>query len=231
MSDVAVISTPDHSELLRPTYFMDHEHPGVREFVARMVGGATDPVAKAVRLYYAVRDGIRYDPYRFHMHRENFRASHTLSAGAAFCIPKSILLGAVARAAGIPAQLGFIDVRNHLSTERLRQLMGTDVFMWHGYTALYLEGQWVKATPAFNIEMCRRFDVLPLDFDGTHDAMMHPYNANNQRHMEYLTDRGIYADFPYPKFIEDLRHHYPQFIRMAGVELGDFENETVLVTE
>lgn len=227
VSDESVIAS-DHSEFLRPTYFMDHEHPAVREFVARAVENETDPVKKAVKLYYAVRDGIRYDPYRFHMRPENFQASYTVSMGAAFCVPKSILLGAAARAAGIPAKLGFIDVRNHLCTERLRQLMGSDVFIWHGYATLHLGGRWVKATPAFNIEMCRRFGVLPLDFDGMSDAMMHPYNARNERHMEYLKDRGVYADFPYQNFVDDLHRHYPRFVHAAEVEFEDFESEKIL---
>lgn len=227
VSDGSVIAS-DHSEFLRPTCFMDHEHPAVRKFVAHAVGDETDPVKKAVKLYYAVRDGIRYDPYRFHMHPENFQASYTVSMGAAFCIPKSILLGAAARAAGIPAKLGFIDVRNHLCTERLRRVMGSDVFIWHGYTAMYLGGQWIKATPAFNIEMCRRFGVLPLDFDGASDAMMHPYNARNERHMEYLKDRGIHADFPHQNFVDDMRRYYPQLVGTRGIEPGDFENEKIL---
>ena len=30
--------------------------------------------------------------------------------------------------------------------------MGTDLFVYHGYAELFLDGKWVKATPAFNVE-------------------------------------------------------------------------------
>src|SRR5574341_322846 len=64
---------------------------------------------------------------------------------------------AVARVVGIPARVGYADVRNHLSTPKLRELVGGDLFVWHGYAELHLEGRWVKATPAFNLTLCERF--------------------------------------------------------------------------
>jgi hypothetical protein len=60
-------------------------------------------------------------------------------------VPKAAVLAAVARAAGIPARLGYADVRNHMSTERLRQTMKTDVFVWHGLRGSDGVGDW--ATP------------------------------------------------------------------------------------
>lgn len=73
-------------------------------------------------------------------------------------------------AAGIPARLGFADVKNHLATPRLTDLNGGDVFHWHAYTDLHLEGRWVKATPAFDLALCERFGVLPLEFDASGSA-------------------------------------------------------------
>ena len=70
----------------------------------------------------------------------------------------------------VPSKVGFADVRNHLCTPRLRALMGSDVFIYHGITELFLDGKWVKATPTFNIGLCERFGVIPLDFDGHADA-------------------------------------------------------------
>ena len=98
------------------------------------------------------------------------RASAVLATGYGWCVTKAALLAAAARAAGIPARLGFADVRNHLSTERMRATMATDVFVWHGYTELWLQGAWRKATPAFNVELCERFGLLPLEFDGRNDS-------------------------------------------------------------
>ncbi|HIL92411.1 MAG TPA: transglutaminase family protein [Cycloclasticus sp.] len=202
------------AEFLKPTAFIDSDNAKVVEFANKAIAGATTDIDKAIKLYYAVRDGIRYDPYKFYLDKENFTASNTLNNRATYCIPKAVLLTACARAVGIPAQLGFSDVRNHLSTQKLLDLMETDVFIWHGYSVLYLGGQWVKATPAFNIEMCERFGVKPLEFDGVNDSFMHAYNQDNEKHMEYLTDHGFFSDLPHQLIVDAIKETYPKFCRM-----------------
>ena len=52
------------------------------------------------------------------------------------------VLAAAARVLGVPARLGFADVRNHLTSPRLREMMNTDVFAYHGYTELLIDGRW-----------------------------------------------------------------------------------------
>jgi transglutaminase-like putative cysteine protease len=123
-------------------------------------------------------------------------------------VPKAALLVAACRAAGLHARLGFADVRNHLSTERLRQTMKTDVFIWHGYADIWLEGQWVKATPAFNIELCDKFGLLPLEFDGLSDSIYHPFDKTGQRHMEYVNQRGTFDDMPLAQIVADFQTVY-----------------------
>lgn len=199
---------------LARTPFLDFDHPEVAAFASRAAGGGS-PRDQAVRLYYAVRDGIRYDPYSFHVTPEWLSASRTLRAGAGWCVPKAVLLAACCRARGIPARLGFADVKNHLATERLLAMMGSDLFIWHGYVSLLLEGRWVKATPAFNIEMCRRFEVLPLEFDGTADSLLQPFDAKSRRHMEYVRDRGLFDDLPFEALSADMRASYPRLIAAA----------------
>ncbi len=191
-----------------PTRFLDFEAPEVRALVARTLGDVTDPTERAVRLFYAVRDGIRYDPYATGSDPEAYRASRVATAAAAFCIPKAVLLTAAARAVGIPSRLGFADVRNHLSSEKLRARMGTDLFVFHGYSELHLDGRWLKATSAFNRELCQRFGVLPLEFDGTADAMLHPFDARGERHMEYVRDRGAWSDLPLDEILGVFRATY-----------------------
>ena len=216
-------------EFLEPTYYLDSDSDEVQSFTQEVIGDASDDITKAIRLFIAVRDRIVYDPYRFELETTNFKASTVLKDGRSFCIPKAILLAAAARAAGIPAQIGFADVKNHLCTARLLELMDTNVFMWHGYTVLYLDGQWVKATPAFNIQMCERFGVKPLDFDGKSDAMMHPHNVHNEKHMEYMQDHGWFVDFPYKRLVQVFMDNYPKLLEMANHgKLGNFEMETVV---
>ena len=118
-----------------------------------------------------------------------------------WCVPKAVLLTAGARAAGIPARIGFADVRNHLSTERLLEQMGTDLFVYHGYVALHMGGAWRKVSPAFNAELCARFGVPALEFDGTSDALLHPYDGAGRRHMEYVADHGTWSDIPFESML------------------------------
>lgn len=194
---------------LSPTEFIDSDHASVREFVQQYDNPDYSDIERGVRLYYAVRDQIRYDPYAFNLQRSNFLASSVLAKGSGYCVPKATLLTAAARAAGIPARVGYADVRNHLSTERLSKLMGTDVFYYHGYCELWLEGKWVKCTPAFNQELCDRFGVRDLEFNGRDDSLFHPCDREGQQHMEYLNDHGSFDDVPYERMIDAYRRHYP----------------------
>lgn len=190
--------------------YVDSAAPEVVAFARQACGDARDDVAKAVRLYYAVRDGIVYTPYCDFRSRETFRASACLARGSGFCVAKAALLAAAARAVGIPARVGFADVRNHLTTPKLRRLMGSDTFYYHGYTELFLEGKWVKATPAFDRRLCEKFGVRPLEFDGRADSLFHPYDVEGRRHMEYVRDRGPALDVPVDEILETFNRYYPK---------------------
>lgn len=195
-------------EFLSPGRYIDSAHPAVVEFARKHVKGATD-LERAVSLYYAVRDGIRYNPFLDFSQDTAFRGSVCLETGEGFCIGKAALLAACARAVGIPARVGFADVKNHLTTPRLAERMGSDLFVYHGFTELWLEGKWVKATPAFNLDLCRKFRVRPLEFDGRNDSIFHPFDADERRHMEYLRERGSFADVPVAEIQRVFRETYP----------------------
>ena len=200
---------------LEPAEYVDSAVPEIVAFARKVCEGASDDITRAVRLYYAVRDGIVYTPYVDFTTRETFRASACLARGSGFCVGKAALLAAAARAAGIPARVGFADVRNHLTTPRLRQLMGTDLFYYHGYTELYLDGKWVKATPAFDRGLCGKFGVHPLEFDGRQDSLFHPLDARGRRHMEYVRDRGAFTEVPVADILETFTRFYPQLTAAA----------------
>ena len=186
----------DIQQYLSPTAFIDSDNAAIQAFASNCAGDIADPREKAIALYYVVRDQIFYDPYNVALTPDGLKASQTLEQGAGWCVPKAILLAACCRAQGVPAKLGFADVKNHLSTERMRAVMGTDVFIWHGYTAIYLNGEWVKATPAFNLSLCEKFHIHPLEFDGLADSIYHEFDQSGNRHMEYLNYRGEFADMP-----------------------------------
>lgn len=216
----------DVEQYLARGEFIDSDNPQVRTFAEKRSAGASDEVSRAIKLYYAVRDEVLYDPYFTGIARRFFRASDCLRAGRGFCIPKAALLAAAARAVGIPSRVGYADVRNHLLTKRLRDLIGSDLIIWHGFTELYLEGNWVKATPAFNLTLCERFGVVPLEFDGRNDSLFHEYDRAGRLHMEYVNQRGSFADVPYDILIADLHRTYPRWIALhANGDAADFERE------
>jgi transglutaminase-like putative cysteine protease len=201
------------SQYLEPGQYVDSDADAIVEFAPRICGDETDEVARAVRLYYAVRDEIVYTPYFDFRSEDTYRASTCLTRGSGFCVAKAALLAAASRVVGIPARVGYADVRNHLCTPRLRALMGTDIFYYHSYAEMYLRGKWVKATPAFDRGLCDRFGVKTLEFDGSEDSLMHPYNERGRRHMEYLRDRGPSADVPVRDIMEKFALEYPRFGR------------------
>ena len=209
-----------------PGEFIDSADVSVQEFAKKAAEGAGDDVSRAVKLYYAVRDEVLYDPYCSGEERLYFRASDCLGAKRGFCIPKAALLAAAARSIGIPARVAYADVRNHLSTKKLLELMGGDLFIWHSFTELFLEERWVKATPAFNLSLCERFGVHPLEFDGRHDSLFHEFDREGRRHMEYVRERGSYPDVPYGTIIADFRKTYPRWMALVSEgKRGNFAAE------
>jgi transglutaminase-like putative cysteine protease len=205
------------AEDVAPTAFIDSDSAVVRDFAAEVTADARDEHEVVARLFAAVRDGIRYDPYSVSGDPADYRASKVLRSDSGYCVQKSIALTAAARAAGIPSRLGFADVRNHLQSERLREAMGTDLFVWHGYSTFFVGGRWTKASCAFNAELCERFGVPPLDFDGRNDALLHAFSGDGSRYMEYVRERGTYTDLPLRTMLEDLRETY-------GAGRGEQEN-------
>lgn len=217
----------DLARFLRPTPYLDLGHPRVAALAAEVSEAEEEPGARAARLFRRVRDEIRYDPYRIRLEPDALTAGATLAAGHGFCVTKAVVYAAGLRALGIPARLGFADVVNHLSTARLRREMRTDLFVFHGFTEAWLEGRWVKATPAFDAPLCARFGVDPLEFDGVHDAVLQPANRGGDRFLEYVRDRGSRDDLPFDELVAAWREAYPHlFTGQRRWWTGEFETES-----
>lgn len=209
---------PLPEDCLATTEFFDYEHPSVVKYLEENLEPGLPEVERAVRLYYLVRDGWRYNPYVVKSQREAFTASYLMTRRQSYCIPKALLMGALARATGIPARLGFGDVMNHLSSPRLVEYLKTDVFAFHGFTELYLEGQWVRCTPAFDAKLCESFNVEPMEWDGRTDSLFQEFDRGGRQFMEYIRYHGVFGDLPYEWLIEGFRREYPHLTRMHGPE-------------
>ncbi|KQW21402.1 hypothetical protein ASC80_15120 [Afipia sp. Root123D2] len=204
------------AEFLKATSFVDSDHPAIIAFAQAKTESAQSELERALLLYDAVRDEVSYELYLDYRSESTYRASAVLQTGSGFCVGKAALLAACARAVNIPARIGYADVKNHLTSFRLRAVMGTDLFVWHSYAELWLENKWVKATPAFDAQLCAHVGVPPLDFDGRNDSLFQPYDAEGNRHMEYVHDRGTYADVPANTIAQAICASYPDLI--AAVE-------------
>jgi transglutaminase-like putative cysteine protease len=206
---------------LDPADYVDSDDPEVQRYARAVLGKHDDPREIVRALYRAVRDDIRYDPYVDYHDPETFRASSVLAAQRGYCVGKASLYAALCRVAGIPARLGFADVKNHLATPKLIEAMGTDLFAWHGYSEIYLAGEWLKATPTFNASLCDKLGVAPLDFDGCSDALLHPFDASGRQFMAYVETHGSFHDVPVKFLMREMERLYPGMMRdkVAGRDM------------
>jgi transglutaminase-like putative cysteine protease len=227
---------PDNPLYLSSTTIIDSDHSTVLEYAMEAAGDSSDQVERAVKLYLAVRDGIRYDPYSpFHL-PEHYQASKVLKRKRSFCVPKVSLLCALSRACGIPSRVGFATVKNHLATKQLIDFLGSNIFVYHGFVEFHLEGKWVKATPAFNKELCERHNVPPMEFNGREDSLFHPFNQDNKKYMEYMEYHGTYADIPVDAIVAAWKNTYGEdrvggwiemFAQKENTAVPDFDKENV----
>jgi transglutaminase-like putative cysteine protease len=226
-ASIQTTSPNDLSSYVASGRYVDSGHPAVIAFARRVADTAMTPREIAVKLYYAVRDEFLYDPYHLDTTVAGLKASHVIEAGRGFCVPKAALLAAAARVLDVPSRLGYADVRNHLTSKRLHDMMGTDLFVFHGYTELWLDNRWLKATPAFNRSLCEKVGIRPLEFDGSADSVFHEFDASGRRHMEYVRDRGTYADLPRDELVATWREHYGSFAQWSDAfdSAADFEQE------
>ncbi len=197
-----------NAEYVQPTSIVDSDHPEIIAFATRTSGNSTDPLEQASRLFYAVRDGIMYDPRTPFYLPEHYRASNVLRRGRGFCIPKACLLCASCRTLGIPSRVGFADIRNSGPIGDLADMMGCHIFAYHAFAELYLAGKWVKATPSFDSGLCSKHNIEPLRFDGKTDALFPAKDLNGNPYVEYITYHGSFADIPVDKILEGWRRIY-----------------------
>lgn len=221
-----MLSPENPADCLKPGEIINSDHDEVIKYARDILGNEilTDR-EKGVKLYLRVRDDIRYNPYLPFYKPEHYLADNVIKAGEGFCIPKAALLCAVARASGIPSRIGFASVKNHLSTKQMLEYLGTDIVVYHGFSELWINEKWVRATPAFNAELCLLHKVPPLEFDGVNDSIFHEFNSEQSRYMEYVAYHGVYHDVPVDLIVSEWKKAYGEERVNSWVRIIEGDNE------
>ena len=194
---------------MTPTYFIDSGSKEVLNLADKLTEGVDDIIQKAKIIFYWTRDEILYNPYdSFTFYREDYKASSIIKQKQGWCVQKACVLAALARSLQIPSRFHFADIRNHKVPQKLLKAMKTNLFVYHGYTELWINDAWVKATPAFNISLCEKFKLKTVEFDGIHDGMLPEFTLDGQKYIEYVKDRGITPDFPFDTLFKTIREYY-----------------------
>jgi len=75
-------------QYLRATFTIEAEHEKIIETVTNVTRGCSSDEEKAIKLFYFVRDSIRYNIYMISVFIEDFRASRILEWGKAYCVQR-----------------------------------------------------------------------------------------------------------------------------------------------
>lgn len=201
--------TKEVNKLIETTYYIDHQHKNIQQLLNKLHDENISKKANVIKFYYYVRDHYAYNPYHLDLRPESMKASYLCERKQGYCIEKALILSALCRAIEVPTRLGFGNVRNHLGTSKLEAYLGTDLLVFHGYLAIFLNGDWVKCTPAFNKELCEKLGVDPLEFDGENDSIFQESDKNGNPFMEYVHFYGDFADMPLELFEKELHKYYP----------------------
>ncbi|MCF6181423.1 transglutaminase-like domain-containing protein [Lutibacter sp.] len=197
-------------DYLNATYYFDYETDEIQKLIQKFKTDTLTQKEKAKQLYLKIRDNWRYNPYRISLSKENYKASVISKKTETHCIDKSILLIAGLRGLQIPAKIHLAKVKNHIGIERIIEKFGTDEISPHGMVDVFLDGKWLKASPAFNKELCLKCNVAPLDFDGESDSIFQEFDNKGNEFMEYLEDYGSFDDVPIDFIFKNFKENYPK---------------------
>ncbi len=220
----------DLDQYLQPTQFFDFNKKVVSKKANEITEDLKTNKEKAIFLFYWVRDKIKYNMFTYIPNiKANFKASITLRRKNGFCVSKSILLSTFARAIGIPARIHLIDLINHKISQKVIDLMSTNVMYVHGYSEFYLNRKWVKLTPSFDPETALKGKFLPMvEFNGENDAVFPKFDNEGHQFGEYLTDRGVHADLPLKDIEKIFEEKYPWYVLYkAGNNFEQIKEKTL----
>jgi len=199
---------PNPMSYVENSHLLDYKSPEIQRIILELKSSKLSEKQKAVQIYLKVRDGWRYNPYKLCFEKDCYKASTIAKKKDVHCIEKAILLAACLRGIGIPARLHLAKLKNHIGVERLVEKFGTNELTPYGMVDICLEGKWLKVSPDFNIELCERYNITPLDFDGENDSIFHEFDKAGNVFMEYLEVYGHFEEVPADFIFENFKTNY-----------------------
>lgn len=214
-----------NSEYTKPTFHFNYLNDNIQNIYLKLKGNEILSKKEfAIKAYNFVRDTWPYNPYRFSLINDDWKASEIVTHKTGHCLDKAIILITLLRAHSIPSRLGLAKVKNHIAIDDILKKFGSDVLVPHGYVEVFLTNKWIKVTPAFNKELCEMLKVNTLEFDGEHNSMFQEFDQTGTRiFMEYLEDYGIFNEVPLTYMLQLMTTHYPSIVK-KGIQLGEVLN-------
>jgi hypothetical protein len=198
----------DLSEFLAPAPGIQCEHPEIQKLARSLAKGSKNDVEAARRLFEYVRDTVRYSVGVPVASLEDYLALNTLARGKGFCVQKSALLCALARALGIPSRLGFADIRNEKLHGRLMKMIPDKIIYHHCFAEWFVGGRWLKATTSFDRALTERHGWRLVEFDPLGDALLPATDLKGRPHVSYLAYHGWRMGVPLDEFCAETDQHY-----------------------
>lgn len=197
------------SDLLKPTTLFDYESANIQCFLRQTGYNSADSLATAVEaIHDSVRDTIDYGVFNTPLHVD-LKASDVITEGSGFCFHKSILFVACCRKIGVPAVLCSDIVTNHVTDTAMIKLVGGVEFL-HWYTQIFLNGQWIRASPVFNSLLCKLYGIDVLRFDPTGDSI--EQQNRDQSKMHYKGNEQLYPNPSMKDLLNIIACYHPQMV-------------------
>ena len=182
---------------LKSTPTIDSDHDMIIQTARSLTRDCSSDEEKAVKLFYFVRDSIKYNIYMISVFIEDFKASRILEWGKAYCVQKAVLFAALGRAAGIPSRLVFAKIRNHKVPDHVFQMFKTNTFPRHGYNQFFLNGRWISTAATFDKILCKKNGLPTVEFDGRMDAILPEKDLKGEPYIEYVEKFPPKEDLPF----------------------------------
>lgn len=191
------IPQDEMQKYLMSTFTIEAGNRSIIKIAQDVTESLSNDEAKAIELFYYVRDSIHYNFYMISAFIEDFRASRILEWGKGYCVQKAVLLTSLGRAAGIPTRLVFAKVRNHKLPPKIFEMIKTNVLPRHGYNQFLLNEKWVTVAPTFDKRLCDKHGLPTVEFDGKADALLPEKDVEGEPFIEYLEKFPPREDLPF----------------------------------